>query len=136
MWSPPDTGADYIIPVIAESDQSPVNTSSATAEPVQALRTTEEKRNKPKELIEGLDAKSIAKAAVISGDLPAAPSVDPVAEQPKKKPMPPGVVKDQARLDAEAEALRLVKSGVSQREAARLTGVSARAIGRLLSKSA
>lgn len=37
-------------------------------------------------------------------------------------------------LAAEAEAMRLIEGGMSQREAARQTGVSARAIGRMLSK--
>lgn len=132
--------------------QAPRRVEELEAEPVQALEVMPEGEvaNRNAKPVEGLDAKSISKAAkkaqeeavltaAMTGDVSVAISASVVTEKPqrktKQKPVPPTVVKDQARLDAEAEAVRLVKSGVSQREAARQTGVSARAIGRLLSKA-
>lgn len=132
--------------------QAPKRVEELEAEPVQALEVMPKGAvaNRNAKPVEGLDAKSISKAAkkaqeeavltaAMTGDVSVAISASVVTEKPqrktKQKPVPPTVVKDQARLDAEAEAVRLVKSGVSQREAARQTGVSARAIGRLLSKA-
>lgn len=74
--------------------------------------------------------------AAMTGDLSAAlsePEPAPVIETPKPSvKVKNGATKNQARYDAEAEAVRLVQGGMSQREASRQTGVSARAIGRLL----
>ena len=63
------------------------------------------------------------------------PAKKPAKTAPKRETKRPVVngTKDANRLAAEKEALKLIKQGKSQREASRITGVSARAIGRLIS---
>lgn len=81
-------------------------------------------------------AKIAQQDRVVSEPIKPAPSAPPAKREPAKSAFekPKKKVKKSDVLDPKDRAVALVRDGMSKREAERLTGVSARTIGRLLGK--
>lgn len=126
---------------VTKLGEEPASEVRLEAKPVEALNTDRVAANQNVKPLEGLDAKSLAKKAgevsvsvteaAMTGNLAAA-----ISAPAQTKPVPPQPLKDVTRLAAEAEALRLIGEGMSQREASRVTGIPRRTIGRLIEKKA